>query len=128
MYLVLYNKMKNKIIYFISIQLIITVLLCSACNSNNYNEPRHDSSITFDEDLNPTDWGDSGQKTSDGNYYYYGNVTLTDEYGSSRTFSCYQGTKGLESGCRGIIHNGKFYNLDRNSWITIDGIRYKAYN
>lgn len=98
-----------------------------SCTSNNVKSPVYHSEITMDDNYNVTDWGRSGQLTEDGDYYYNGRVTLYDKNGDSKTFKCYIGNNGgLDQGCRGVIYNGKFYNLDRNDWITINGVKYKA--
>lgn len=113
-----------KIYYFTA--LITTMALYFSCSSNSGKFPEYHGEITFDENLNVQDWGRSGQSTPDGNYLYYGSVTLYSEDGSSRDFPCYEGKKGLEKGCRGVIYADKFYNLDRNEWVNIGGVRYKA--
>lgn len=105
----------------------ITTLICGCSdNSDNIKEPEYHSDITLSDDLTVIDWGRTGQSTEDDNYYYDGSVTLHSKDGSSRTFPCYQGKHGLESGCRGVIYAGEFYNLDRNEWVTIGGVTYKA--
>lgn len=38
------------------------------------------------------------------------------------------GKNGLEKGCRGVIYDGDFYNIDRNKWVKIGGVKYKASN
>lgn len=101
--------------------------ICISCSSSDGNRPYHESEIVLDEDLNVVDFGRAGESTEDGNYFYDGEVTLYDEDGNSRTFDCYRGKHGLEAGCRGVIVWGKFYNLDRNDWVRIDGVKYKAY-
>ena len=106
--------------------LLFSVAVFSSCSSDDAPSPEYHSEITIDEDLNVVDWGRAGQSTEDGNYYYNGEVTLYDEYGNSRTFPCYRGKLGMESGCRGVIYAGVFHNLDRNKWVTIGGVRYKA--
>lgn len=96
------------------------------CSSDSVKSPEYHSEIILDEDLNVLDWGRSGQSTPDGNYLYCGSVTLYGEDGSSRDFPCYKGKKDLEAGCRGVIYDGTFYNLDRNKWVKIEGVKYKA--
>lgn len=115
----------NKASFYIIAAAFLTVAT-SCDNSNNRKSSSYQSEITMDEDLNITDFGRSGETTPDGNYYYHGSVTLYSEDGDSRTFDCYEGTKGREQGCRGVLHNGKFHNLDRNEWITINGVRYST--
>lgn len=104
------------------------ILSCSCSNPNsNIPTPNHQSEISLDDDYNVTDLGRAGESTQDGNYYYDGSVTLYSKDGYSKTFDCYTGKVGMEKGCRGVIYGGKFYNLDRNKYVTIGGIEYKAY-
>ncbi|MBQ0089712.1 MAG: hypothetical protein KBT27_10335 [Prevotellaceae bacterium] len=107
--------------------LTIGIISLTSCNNNSTNQPKWESEITMDEDLNITDMGHSGELTPDGEYYYDGTVTLYSADGDSETFECYEGTNGLEKGCRGVIVDGIFYNLDRNKWVTINGIKYKGF-
>ena len=108
--------------------MFLSVAMFSSCMTDNVNRPEYHSEILMDDDLNIIDMRHSGQSTNDGKYYYYGSVTLYNKDGNSRTFSCYQGKKGMEAGCRGIIYGGEFYYLDRNEWVTIDGVKYRASN
>ena len=118
------------------ISLFATILLACGnsgssnrlCSSNtDVSNPIFHSEILFDDNNNVTDWRRTGELTSNEDFYYNGSVTIYSKSGSSRDFPCYIGnTGGLDQGCRGIIYDGKFYNLDRNNWITIDGIKYKA--
>ncbi|MBE6303609.1 MAG: hypothetical protein E7089_06705 [Bacteroidales bacterium] len=108
--------------------LLFSVALFASCSSDNIKEPEYRYDTIFDENLNIVDMGRAGECTDDGNYYFYGYVTLYDQYGGSQDFTCYTGTQGLEKGCRGIIYGGEFYNLDRNKWIIVGGVKYKASN
>ena len=108
--------------------LLLSATMITSCTSDSTRGPVHESEIIMDEDYNIVDLGRSGESTADGRYYYNGYVILYDEDGYSRTFRCYRGKIGMESGCRGVIVGGEFYNLDRNDWVTIDGVRYKAYD
>lgn len=104
----------------------LAMVLSVGCSANSVKEPEYHSQIIFDENLNITDWGRSGQSTPDDNYYYYGSVTLYSKGDTSREFPCYLGKYGLDQGCRGVIYAGTFYNLDRNKWIEIGGVKYRA--
>lgn len=108
--------------------LLFSIAIFSSCSSGNVKSPEYHSDILWDDDLNIVDMGRAGQSTDDGNYFYWGSVTLYDENGGSRDFPCYEGKHGLESGCRGVIYAGIFYNLDRNEWVRIGGVKYKASN
>lgn len=116
------KKIIFKLCYF------VVLIFNFGCLSNNIKDPEYHTDIIYDEDMNVLDWGLSGQSTPDGKYFYYGSVTLYSEDGCSRDFPCYLGKNGLESGCRGVVNIGKFYNLDRNEWVNINGVRYKASN
>ncbi len=96
--------------------LITSTALFLSCTSDNTKRPEYHPETSIDDELN------------DGDYYYNGSVTLYSEDGSSMEFPCYTytGTVGLAKGCRGVVYDGQFYNLDRNEWVTIDGVRYKA--
>lgn len=106
--------------------LLFSIVILSSCSSDNVKSPEYHSEIIMDDDLNIIDLGRAGQLTEDGNFYYDGSVTLYDEDGGYRTFPCYRGKYGLEGGCKVVIYAGEFYNLYRNKWVTIDGIKYKA--
>lgn len=110
------------------IVLLFSVVLFFSCSSDNVKSPQYHSEISLDDNLNIVDMGRAGQSTDDGNYHYYGSVTLYDEDGSYRNFPCYTGKYGLDKGCRGVIYAGDFYNLDRNKWVAIGGVKYKASN
>lgn len=106
---------------------VVCLISFTSCNNtSSVKSPEYHSQILMDEDLNIEDMGHSGELTPDGNYYYYGSVTLYSDDGNSETFDCYQGTEGLERGCRGVFCDGKFYNLDRSQWITVYGVKYKG--
>lgn len=111
-----------------SVLMLLSVVMFSSCSTDTVKKPEYHSEILLDEDLNIVDMGRAGQSTDDGKYYYNGSVTLYNEDGGSRTFPCYLGKYGLESGCRGVVHAGDFYNLDRNKWVIIGGVKYKASN
>lgn len=113
---------------FIKLFGCIILALVSACTNsdNNIPSPLYHSEISLDDDYNVTDFGRSGESTPDGNYYYNGTVTLYSTDGDSDTFNCYTGKVGMERGCRGVIYNGIFYNLDRNKYVIIAGTKYKA--
>ncbi len=117
--------------YFVRLSFVImlfSVAIFSSCSTDKVKSPEYHSEILLDEDLNVVEMGRSGQSTDDGNYYYHGSVTLYNEDGGSRNFACYTGKYGLDTGCRGVIYAGDFYNLDRNKWVTIGGVKYKASN
>lgn len=100
-----------------------------SCNDkgNSVQSPIYDGEITLKEgSTDVEDSGCAGQSTPDGKFSYHGRVTLYTESGFSEVFECFEGKEGMDKGCRGIIVHGIFYNLDRNNWITIDGITYKA--
>ena len=122
-----YRIMKHFVRFSFVISLF-SIAMFSSCSSDNVKSPEYHSEILLDDDLNVVDMGRSGQSTDDGSYYYHGSVTLYDEDGGSRNFPCYTGKHGLESGCRGVIYAGDFYNLDRNKWVKIGGVKYKASN
>lgn len=103
--------------------LFFSVVIFSSCSSDNVKSPEYHSEIIMDDDLNIIDLGRAGQLTEDGNFYYHGSVTLYDEDGGCSIFPCYLSKNGRG---RGVIYAGEFYNLDRNKWVTIDGIKYKA--
>ena len=115
--------MKKKMI-LTSVVCLISLTSCK--NTGSAKSPEYHSQIVMDEYLNIENMGHSGEFTPDGDYYYYGSVTLYSDDGNSKTFDCYQGTEGLEKGCRGVLCNRIFYNLDRNQWVTINGIKYKG--
>ena len=110
------------------IVLLFSVTIFFSCSSDNVKSPQYHSEISLDDNLNVVDMGRAGQSTDDGNYHYYGSVTLYDEDGGSRNFRCYTGKYGSDAGCRGVVYAGDFYNLDRNGWVTIGGVKYKASN
>lgn len=115
-------------IRFSFVLMLLGSAMFSSCSSDNVRSPEYHSEILLDDDLNIVDMGRAGQSTDDGNYYYHGSVTLYDEDGGYRNFPCYTGKNGLEKGCRGVIYAGDFYNLDRNKWVKIGGVKYKASN
>lgn len=102
------------------------LILVSCDNSDSTKSPEFHSAIEMNDDLEIVDWGGCGEPTPDGKYLYMGTVTLYTEEGYSETFDCYEGTEGLERGCKGVLWCGTFYNLYRNKWVTIDGITYKG--
>lgn len=111
----------------IMLALVVGLISLTSCNnSGSAKSPVYHSQIVMDEYLNIEDMGHCGELTPDGKYYYYGSVTLYSDDGYSETYDCYQGTEGLERGCRGILCDGTFYNIDRSQWITIDGVKYKG--
>lgn len=119
--------MKTKIEFYLLLVGCIFVINVTGCSGQSEGKsPEYISNIQLNENYGVTDWGHSGEKTPDGNYYYYGQVILYSDNGQQRTFDCYLGTEGMEKGCRGVIYYGQFYNLDRNKWITIAGVRYRA--
>ncbi len=123
--------MKFKDLFLITVSATILVtssIVCSGCSSDKAKAPVYNAGISIDENLNISDFGYVGQSTHDGNYYYRGSVTLYRTDGGSKKFQCYTGKIGHDKGCRGVIYCGTFYNLDRNKWVTIDGIKYKASN
>lgn len=109
-----------------------TFIACdNSSSSSNYKSttrrPVFHSEISLDDDNGVTDWGRSGELTPDGELYYNGSVTLYDSDGGSRDFNCFIGNNGgLDQGCRGVVYDGEFYNLDRNDWVTIGEVRYRA--
>lgn len=119
--------MNCKIIY---IALAIAMMALVSCGGSHADtsipRPEYISEVALDGDNNVTDMGRAGKSTPDGNYYYHGSVRLYSEDGDSDTFDCYEGKIGMESGCRGVIYCGTFYNLDRNDYVTIAGTRYRA--
>lgn len=119
--------MKN-FVRFSFVMLLLGTTMFSSCSYDNVRSPEYHSEILLDDNLNIVDMGRAGQSTEDGNYYYHGSVTLYNEDGGSRNFPCYTGKNGLEQGCRGVIYDGEFYNLDRSKWVTIGGVKYKASN
>lgn len=110
--------------------IVITILSCCilsvSCDEESARHPEYQYEITLDDDLNVIDLGRAGQSTPDGMYYYSGQVTLFSPDGSSRTFQCLEGKNGMDAGCRGAWHYGYFYNLDRNKWVTIGGVKYRG--
>lgn len=110
----------------VSSMAIVNMFFCSC--SDNVPSPYYIGEIVMDDDAEVLDWGLSGQTTPDGNYLYHGSVILYSADGSSCEFPCFQGKKGMDKGCRGVVHYGVFYNLDRNKWVTIGGVKYKASN
>ena len=111
-----------------SVLMFLSVVMFSSCSTDTVRKPEYHGEILLDEDLNIVDMGRAGQSTDDRKYYYNGSVTLYNEDGGSRTFPCYLGRYGLERGCRGVVYAGDFYNLDRNKWVIIGGVKYKASN
>jgi len=111
---------------FSFVVMLLGSVMFYSCSSDNVKSPEYHSEVLMDDNLNIVHMGRAGQSTEDGNYYYHGSVTLYDEDGGSRNFPCFIGQNGLEQGCRGVIYAGDFYNLDRNKWVIIDGVKYKA--
>lgn len=114
----------GKIILFIIITCCMTLISCD--NYDSVRDPEFHSAIQMNEDLDILDWGHCGEPTADGKYYYVGTVTLYSSEGTSETFDCFEGTEGMEKGCKGVLWYGTFHNIYRNKWVTIDGVKYKG--
>lgn len=112
-----------KKVYFLVFVLII-VFFTSCDNKYSSKRPEFHSAIVMDDDLNVVDWGHCGEYTPDHKYTYYGTVTLFTTEGYSETFDCYTGKDGNDKGYRGVLLGDNFYNIDKNKWVTINGIKY----
>lgn len=111
---------------FLIIALAGLFIFASCSSDNSTRIPEYHTSIIYDEDNQVVDWNHCGEYTPDGQYTYYGTATLYSSDGYADTFPCFKGKEGTNKGCMCVYYNGLFYNINRNSWVTINGVRYKG--
>lgn len=110
----------------LAVMIVSANLLFASCEPDNSRLPVFESAIVMNEDLEIVDWRHCGEETADGKYYYQGKVTLFSKEGYSNTFPCFVGLQGFDNACRFAYCNGTFYNIERNEWVSINGVTYRG--